>query len=98
MWPALGSSKIWILIPDWSKFKSSEPNAGHVTRKICPLCFNKKFMNSNLSNQAKSEKSLLDYILWNVLNTGLYHKDFVPLFYSLSMSIQSLRDFLLFFP
>ena len=37
---ALGSSKIWILVPDWSMFKSSEPNAGHVTRKINPLYFN----------------------------------------------------------
>ena len=25
--------------PDWSRFKSSEPNAGHVTRKIGPLYF-----------------------------------------------------------
>ena len=36
---ALGSGKIWILVPDWSSFKSSEPNAGHVTRKIAPLYF-----------------------------------------------------------
>ena len=33
-WPALGSSKIWILVPDWSIFWSLEPNAGHLTRKI----------------------------------------------------------------
>ena len=74
-------------------FKNSKPNT---TQNIYKN--NKKFMNSNLSNQAKSEKSLFDYILWNVLSTGLYYKDFALLFYSLSMSIQSLRDFLLFFP
>ena len=33
---ALGSSKIWILVPDWSRLKSSEPKAGDVTRKIGP--------------------------------------------------------------
>ena len=38
-WPALGTGKIWILVADWSRFKSSEPNAGHVTRKIGPLYF-----------------------------------------------------------
>ena len=38
-WPAVGSVKIWILVPDWFKFKSSEPNANHVTRKIGPLHF-----------------------------------------------------------
>ena len=35
----LGSGKIWILVHDWSRFKSSKPNAGHVTRKIGPLYF-----------------------------------------------------------
>ena len=35
----LGSGKIWILVSDWSRFKSSEHNAGHVTRKIGPLYF-----------------------------------------------------------
>ena len=40
MWPALGSGKILILVPDWSRFKSSEPNAGNVTRKMGPLYFN----------------------------------------------------------
>ena len=34
---ALGSSKIWILVPDWSRLKSSEPKAGDVTRKISHL-------------------------------------------------------------
>ena len=37
---ALGSGKIWMLIPDWSRLKSSEPKAGDVTRKIGPLYFN----------------------------------------------------------
>ena len=36
---ALGSGKIWILVPDWSRLKSSEPKAGDVTRKIGPLYF-----------------------------------------------------------
>ena len=36
---ALGSSKIWILVPNWSRLKSSEPDAGDVTRKIGPLYF-----------------------------------------------------------
>ena len=36
----LGSIKIWILIPDWSRLKSSEPKAGDVTHKIGPLYFN----------------------------------------------------------
>ena len=36
---ALGSSKIWILVPDWSRLKSLEPKAGDVTRKIGPLYF-----------------------------------------------------------
>ena len=31
--------QIWILVTDWSRFKSSEPNADHVTRKIGPLYF-----------------------------------------------------------
>ena len=35
----LGSGKIWILVPDWSSLKSSEPKAGDVTRKIGPLYF-----------------------------------------------------------
>ena len=30
---------IWILVADWSRVKSSEPNAGDVTRKIGPLYF-----------------------------------------------------------
>ena len=38
-WPALGSGKIWILVPDLSRFKPSKPNAGHLTRKIGPLYF-----------------------------------------------------------
>ena len=28
-----GSGKIWILVADWSRCKSSEPNTGDVTRK-----------------------------------------------------------------
>ena len=36
---ALGSCKIWILVLDWSRIKSSEPKAGDVTRKIDPLHF-----------------------------------------------------------
>ena len=36
---ALGSGKIWILVPDWSRLKSSEPEAGDVTCKIRPLYF-----------------------------------------------------------
>jgi hypothetical protein len=36
---AIGSGKILILIPDWSSFKSLEPDAGHVTRKIGPMYF-----------------------------------------------------------
>ena len=34
-----GSGKIWILVADWSRVKSSEPNAGDVTHKIGPLYF-----------------------------------------------------------
>ena len=41
-----GSSKIWILVPDWSRFKSMEPNADHVTRKIGPLYFKIWFSNT----------------------------------------------------
>ena len=41
---ALGSSKIWILVPDWSRLKSSEPKAGDVTRMIGPLYFNNCFI------------------------------------------------------
>ena len=37
---ALGSRQIWILVPDWSRLKSSEPKAGDVTCKISPLYFN----------------------------------------------------------
>ena len=36
---ALGSGKIWIFVPDWSRLKSLEPKAGDVTRKIGPLYF-----------------------------------------------------------
>ena len=36
---ALGSGKIWILVPDWSRLKSLEPKAGDVTHKIGPLYF-----------------------------------------------------------
>ena len=36
---ALGSGKIWILVPDWLRLKSSEPKAGDITRKIGPLYF-----------------------------------------------------------
>ena len=36
----LGSGKIWTLVPDWSRLKSSEPKAGEVTCKIGPLYFN----------------------------------------------------------
>ena len=36
---ALGSGKLWILYPDWSMLKSSEPKPGDVTRKIGPLYF-----------------------------------------------------------
>ena len=39
----LGSSKIWILIPDWSRLKSLEPDAADVTRKISPLHFKTQF-------------------------------------------------------
>ena len=38
---ALVYSKIWILVPDWSRLKSSEPKAGDVTRKIVPVYFNR---------------------------------------------------------
>ena len=34
-----GTGKIWILVPDWSRVKSLEPNAGDVTRKIGSLYF-----------------------------------------------------------
>ena len=36
---ALGSGKIWILVPDWSRLKSSEPKAGDAPRQIGPLYF-----------------------------------------------------------
>ena len=42
---ALSSGKIWILVPDWSRLKSSEPKAGDVTRKIGPLYFKWKHDN-----------------------------------------------------
>ena len=35
----LDSGKIGILVPDLSKLKLSEPNAGHSTHKIGPLYF-----------------------------------------------------------
>ena len=35
----VGSCKIWILVNDWSRFQSSEPDAGDVTRNIGPLYF-----------------------------------------------------------
>ena len=34
-----GSGKIWILVAEWSRLESSEPNADDVTRKIGPLYF-----------------------------------------------------------
>ena len=36
---ALGYGKIWILVLDWSRLKSSEPKAVDITRKINPLYF-----------------------------------------------------------
>ena len=36
---ALRSGKIWKLIHDWSRLKSSEPKAGDNTRKMGPLYF-----------------------------------------------------------
>ena len=42
MWPASGYGKIWILVPDCSRIKSSEPDAGYMTRKIGPLYFTLK--------------------------------------------------------
>ena len=33
------TSKFWIFVADWSRVKSSEPNAGDVARKIGPLYF-----------------------------------------------------------
>ena len=36
---SVGSSKIWILVSDWSRLAGREPNAGHVTCKIGPLYF-----------------------------------------------------------
>ena len=43
-----GSGKIWILVADWSRLESSEPNAGDGTRKIGPLYF--KGANLNLKS------------------------------------------------
>ena len=40
----LGTGKIWILVSDWSRLKSSEPNAGHLTCKIGPLYSKLKFV------------------------------------------------------
>ena len=34
---ALGSGKIWILVPDWSRLKSKEPKAGDVRSALCTL-------------------------------------------------------------
>ena len=33
------SGKIWIIVADWSRIKSSEPDTRDVTRKIGPLYF-----------------------------------------------------------
>ena len=50
---ALGSGKIWILVPDWWRLKSSEPKAGDVTRKIGPLYFTFGWLFENFSSFLK---------------------------------------------
>ena len=50
----LGSSKIWILVNDWSGFESSEPNACDVTCKIGPLYF-KKILTAWLVKKEKKQ-------------------------------------------
>ena len=70
----LGSSKIWILVPDWSRFKSSEPNAGHVTCKIGPMYFSKQIRsfvfweNLRRANLLKVLSDLYNnYFNWNLI-------------------------------
>ena len=42
-------TKTWILVADWLRFQSLEPNAGDVTRKICPLYFTNEIKKSNFT-------------------------------------------------
>ena len=37
---SIGFGKIWILVPDWSRFKSSEPNVGHVKTQVHNILIN----------------------------------------------------------
>ena len=53
-----GSGKIWILVADWSRVKSSEPNAGDITRKIGPLYFNGQF---------RKYAEIVDHNLWYII-------------------------------
>ena len=39
-----GSGKIWILVPDWSRLKSSEPKAGDVTHMVGALYFTENWV------------------------------------------------------
>ena len=64
---AIGSGKIWILVADWSRFKSAEPNAGHMTHKIGPL----------YSNQNKSLESSISYwVSWLEVDSQLWFEFF----------------------
>ena len=55
---ALGSGKIWILFPDWSRLKSLELKAGDVTRKIGSLYFSKvEFFRSFFGGIEDSKKT-----------------------------------------
>ena len=76
---ALGSGKIWILIPDWSRLKSSEPKAGDVTRKIGPLYFSKKlvpvwFICSIWGPLCPPSVSLLTWVKQHIKKHG-YHNE-----------------------
>ena len=62
--------KIWILVADWSRFQSVEPNAGDVARKIGPLYFNCTDMESKSDqtiNQIYNVEYMLSKIIENVV-------------------------------
>ena len=75
-----GSGKICILVPDWSRFKSLEPNAVDVTGKMGPLYFNMKpiFKSWNLGkkfgfkNIADLNWGIVPKLLLQTSSSGLF--------------------------
>ena len=86
---ALGSGKIWILVPDWSRLKSSEPKAGDVTCKIDPLYFNKfettfLFSQSNNQNTEVLSQIIFDKILWRWDKNDFFFQLFIYLYQNIT--------------